>query len=230
LRQRIEDTLSEDRFRNALREAVRGRITGRLGDATGPGARESELPHAALAHGQTGRMGAEIERLARRSGQQLVSTAGAELREAAAAEGAALQQALGAERDRLLARAAELRGRVDRRIDEAREQLEKDIEKVLKKNLDRRYARADDWWDPYVGIRARYNFTPAIYVIGRGDIGGFGVGSDLMWQAEAALGIQLTRSIYSELGYRALSFDYEKDGLTYDTITHGAQVTLGVQF
>ena len=75
-----------------------------------------------------------------------------------------------------------------------------------------------------------YNFTPAIYAIGRGDIGGFGVGSDLMWQAEAALGFQLTRSIFAELGYRALSLDYEKDGLTYDTITHGPQVTVGVQF
>jgi hypothetical protein len=79
-------------------------------------------------------------------------------------------------------------------------------------------------------VRARYNFTPAIYVIGRGDIGGFGVGSDLMWQTEAALGFQLTHSIYAELGYRALSFDYDKDGFTFDTITHGAQITMGVTF
>ena len=41
---------------------------------------------------------------------------------------------------------------------------------------------------------------------------------------------QKTGSIYAELGYRALSFDYDHDGLTYDTITHGAQVTVGIQF
>lgn len=230
LRERIEETLSTGRFRNALKAAVSERITDRLGSATGPEARESNLPHAALAHRQTGRIGGEIERLVQRREQQLVATATAELREAAAAEASALQQAVAAERDRLLARAAELRGRVNQRITDAKEKLEEDIEKVLKKNLNRRFVRADDWWDPYVGLRARYNFTPAIYVIGRGDIGGFGVGSDLMWQAEAALGFQVTRSIFTELGYRALSFDYEKDGLTYDVITHGAQVTVGLNF
>ena len=47
---------------------------------------------------------------------------------------------------------------------------------------------------------------------------------------EAALGFQLTRSIYAEAGYRALGIDYEDKGLTYNTITHGAQVTVGVTF
>jgi len=32
------------------------------------------------------------------------------------------------------------------------------------------------------------------------------------------------------LGYRALSMDYEGDGLTYDVITHGVQLTLGITF
>lgn len=56
------------------------------------------------------------------------------------------------------------------------------------------------------------------------------IGSDLMWQAEGALGLQVTRQIFAELGYRALSFDYNKDGLTYDAITHGAQMTVGIEF
>jgi hypothetical protein len=81
------------------------------------------------------------------------------------------------------------------------------------------------WWDPYVALRARYNFTRAFYVTARGDIGGFGVGSDLMWQAQGALGCQITRHIFAEAGYRALSFDYENDGFLFDAITHGAQVT-----
>ena len=229
-RDRLDETLSEGRFRNALKTAISDRITDRLGGVTGPGARESDLPHAALAHREPGRIGSAIEQLVHRREERLVATAVGELREAAAAEAAALQQAVAAERDRLLARAAELRGRVDERIADAKEDLEKEIKKLLKKKLNQNAARCDDWWDPYVGLRARYNFTPAIYAIGRGDIGGFGVGSDLMWQAEAALGFQLTNSVFAELGYRALSFDYEKDGLTYDTITHGAQLTLGITF
>ena len=78
-------------------------------------------------------------------------------------------------------------------------------------------------------MRACYSISPAVYFTVRGDIGGFGVGSDLMWQAEAALGVQLTKSIHAELGYRALSFDYDRDDLKYETITHGAQVMLGVE-
>ena len=64
----------------------------------------------------------------------------------------------------------------------------------------------------------------------RGDVGGFGVGSDLTWQVEGSLGLQVTKNIWAEAGYRALGVDYEADGLIYDTITHGAQVTLGLSF
>jgi len=104
------------------------------------------------------------------------------------------------------------------------------ISDLLHDSLDRTISRTDDWWDPYIGARARYNFSPSIYFTARGEIGGFGIGSDLMWQAEAAFGVQLTSTIFAEAGYRALSFDYDKDGFKYDTITHGAQVTVGVEF
>jgi hypothetical protein len=64
----------------------------------------------------------------------------------------------------------------------------------------------------------------------RGDIGGVGVGCDLTWQAEAVLGCQLTSRIFAEADYPALSIDYDNDGLLYDVIMHGAQVTVGIQF
>jgi hypothetical protein len=62
------------------------------------------------------------------------------------------------------------------------------------------------------------------------DIGGFGIGADLTWEAEAALGIMVTKNIFTELGYRALAVDYDKDGLQMDTITHGVQMTLGIVY
>ena len=68
------------------------------------------------------------------------------------------------------------------------------------------------------------------YLTGKGDIGGFGVGSDLTWTAEAALGCQLSSRIFTEVGYRAIGVDYEGDSLIYDVVTHGAQVTLGITF
>ena len=230
LRERIEQTLSEGRFRNALKSAVSQRITDKIATVTGPEPSERSLPNAALAHRTPGRIGELIERLVQREETAVVAAATADLQQAEAAETAAVRQAVNTEKSKLRAKAAALRARVDVRIANAQKDLEKKITKVLEKNLNQNVSLAEDWWDPYVGLRARYNFTPAIYIIGRGDIGGFGIGSDLMWQAEGALGIQLTRSIYAELGYRALSFDYHNNGFLYDVITHGAQVTMGVEF
>jgi hypothetical protein len=51
-----------------------------------------------------------------------------------------------------------------------------------------------------------------------------------MWQVEGIIGVNLTRNIFSEVGYRAISFDYENDGLLFDTITHGPQITTGIRF
>ena len=68
------------------------------------------------------------------------------------------------------------------------------------------------------------------YTAVRREVGGFGVGSDLMWEVEGVLGINLTHCIFTEVGYRALSVDYENDGLLFDTITHGPQITIGITF
>lgn len=100
----------------------------------------------------------------------------------------------------------------------------------LNRQLNRSFAKADFWFDPYIGLRGRYDFSKVFYTAARAEIGGFGVGSSLMWQVEAAIGINLTRSIFTEIGYRALSFDYEGNGLTFDTITHGPQITTGIRF
>lgn len=230
IRERIQETLSEGRFRNALKSAVSQRITAKLASVTGPDPAERSVPNRALAYRTPGRVGQLIESLVRREESAVVAAATADLQQAEAAEKAAVRQAVNTEKAKLRAKAAALRAKVDVRIVNAQKDLEKKITKVLKKNLNQDVSLTEDWWDPYVGLRARYNFTPAIYIIGRGDIGGFGVGSDLMWQAEAALGFQLTRSIYTELGYRALSFDYNQNGFLNETIMHGAQVTMGVMF
>ena len=104
------------------------------------------------------------------------------------------------------------------------------IAELLHDSLNRRISRTDDWWDPYIGLRGRINLNSTWYVSAKGDIGGFGVGSDLAWQAEGVIGVQLSPRHYAELGYRALAMDYDKDGLIMDTVTHGAIATLGISF
>lgn len=230
LRERLDEVLTGDRFRNALAEAVKERITDKLETITGPEPKKRSLPIVALAHRPVTRLGREIDRLILRKEAELVRTTLATERAAVEADREALRAATEAARAAAQARAAALRVTVNERIATAKKQLESEIEKKLHTTLNQSVALDYAWWDPYVGVRVRYNVTPAIYLQARGDIGGFGVGSDLMWQLEGAMGFQLTHRIFAELGYRALSFDYSSGGFTYDVITHGAQVTVGMDF
>lgn len=125
---------------------------------------------------------------------------------------------------------AALRAGVQKRVDEIKKELSRKIAKTVETKLDTRVSRVDDWWDPFIGLRGRLNLSETWYFTAKGDIGGFGVGSDFAWQAEGALGCQVTRNFFVELGYRALSMDYEDDGLLFDAVAHGAQLTLGVAF
>ncbi|MCE9610321.1 MAG: hypothetical protein K8R23_09025 [Chthoniobacter sp.] len=126
--------------------------------------------------------------------------------------------------------AAAIASNLQPRIDAAKAKLTKEIAKVLADKLDARYSRTDDWFDPYVGLRARYNFCEKFYFLAKADIGGFGVGSDLTWQASAAIGCQLSRNMFAEAGYRFLAVDYQQNGFTYDVRSQGAEVTLGITF
>ncbi len=126
--------------------------------------------------------------------------------------------------------AAAIASNLQPRIDAAKAKLAKDIANALTEKLDTRFSRTDAWFDPYVGFCARYNLCEKIYLIGKADIGGFGVGSDLTWQASAALGYQLSRNLFAEAGYRFLAVDYHQNGFTYNVRTQGAEVVLGITF
>jgi hypothetical protein len=91
-------------------------------------------------------------------------------------------------------------------------------------------SKDDFWFDPYVGLRTRYNFNKTYYTGVRGEIGGFGVGADLMWEVEAVVGINLTRSIFTEIGYRALGGNFEENNFRFETVMHGPQITTGITF
>jgi hypothetical protein len=205
----LVDTVSE-RLRNAVGNLGVGDLIGdKLGtpiEGFDP-KRPAQLPSGPL----NGRLG---ERLRERI-QEIIAARQDELR----ARIDAVQAAIGAARVAAQAR-----------LDDLKEDISDDIAKEVESKLNARAARTDDWWDPFIGLRARYNFNERYYVTAKGEIGGFGVGSDLTWQAEAALGCQLTPRVFTEVGYRAFGVDYEKDGLTYDVIMHGAQLTLGITF
>ena len=104
------------------------------------------------------------------------------------------------------------------------------IERRLKRDLNKRVASLDDWVDPFIGLRGRYNFNEKYYLTARADVGGFGVGSDFSWQANGGIGCQLSPTLFLEVTYRALGMDYNKDGFVYDMVAHGPEISLGKIF
>ena len=99
---------------------------------------------------------------------------------------------------------AAIRTGAQARISQLKAQLANQIANTLKTQLNRSLSFYDDWFDPVIGLRGRLNLSKAFYLTAETDIGGFGIGSDIAWQGYAAVGCQITRNIYSEVGYRAL--------------------------
>jgi hypothetical protein len=122
------------------------------------------------------------------------------------------------------------RAAVNRIVGAAQAQIADQLAVVLDRKLDQTLSKDDYWFDPYVGLRTRYNFNKTYYTAVRGEIGGFGVGADLMWEVEGVVGINLTRSIFTEIGYRALGGNFENDNFKFDVVMHGPQITTGITF
>jgi hypothetical protein len=95
-----------------------------------------------------------------------------------------------------------------------------------------------DWADPLVGGRIRYELAPGHQLSLRGDVGGFGVGSDFSWQAIAAYGWDFARynniTFSGVLGYRALYVDYAqgqgRSRYEFDMLQHGPVVGISARF
>jgi hypothetical protein len=138
--------------------------------------------------------------------------------------------ALEARVDALVARGVARRDAVDRVVNAAQVQIANRLALRLNKSLSQTLPKDDYWFDPYLGLRGRYNFNRTYYTAVRGEIGGFGVGYDLMWEVETVVGINLTHCIFTEIGYRALGGNYENDGFRFDAVLHGPQITTGITF
>lgn len=86
---------------------------------------------------------------------------------------------------------------------------------------------ADDsatWVDPLVGTKLRFDMTDNVYAAAWGMVGGFGVGSDMMWDVMAGAGYSFNEHFDLFAGYRAVSVDYEDDGFVYDVVQQGPVV------
>lgn len=99
-------------------------------------------------------------------------------------------------------------------------------------DLQRQSDANETWVDPLVGVQVTAPLSPRWWLGLHGDVGGFGVGSDLAWQAWANVGFRASDSASVVLGYRAIDIDFQEgsgtDLFRYDVLTAGPQ--LGVAF
>lgn len=118
---------------------------------------------------------------------------------------------------------------VRRALEEAERRLAGTIEEGMTAAADADLAEEREWVDPYVGARARLNLTERVYVGGRADIGGFGLGSELAWQVFGGVGMHVTPRVDLEAGWRHLDIDYDHDNLKLDLALSGVAAGVRVQ-
>ena len=86
----------------------------------------------------------------------------------------------------------------------------------------------EDWIDPIVGLAFTYPLSERWSFGARGDVGGFGVGSDLSWQVWALLDYRFNKSSSLVLGWRHLDWDY--DGGRFKLDAHMSGPIVGARF
>jgi hypothetical protein len=84
------------------------------------------------------------------------------------------------------------------------------------------------WLDPIVGLRYTRPLGERWQAIGRLDVGGFGVSSDLTVNVLAGAGFSMTRHSSLVLGYRYLKLDFAEGDLLADLTAKG--LALGIEF
>lgn len=89
-----------------------------------------------------------------------------------------------------------------------------------------------EWVEPLAGVRLSHK-------LGRkegwraevaSDIGGFGVGSDLTWQASGALHYDFSERHTLSFGYRHLDIEYRDKDYRYESVMSGPFVGFGLKF
>jgi opacity protein-like surface antigen len=75
----------------------------------------------------------------------------------------------------------------------------------------RKFSRAEEWFEPFVGGRLRWDINEKLAVAVRTDFGGFGIGegSNLTWNLLVGIDYQLKENMSLKAGYRILDIDYD---------------------
>jgi opacity protein-like surface antigen len=74
------------------------------------------------------------------------------------------------------------------------------------------FGRREEWVDPIVGGRLRWDIDEKLAAVVRFDFGGFGIGEglNLTWNLLAGIDYQLSKNMNLKAGYRIFDIDYDR--------------------
>ncbi len=79
----------------------------------------------------------------------------------------------------------------------------------------------DTWVDPLIGAKGRLNLSENVYLSGWALTGGFGAGSDFMWDVWGNVGYQVNDWFDVFGGFRAAGADYQSGSFIWDVTQYG---------
>ena len=91
-------------------------------------------------------------------------------------------------------------------------------------------SRDKDFVDPVLGGRFRLNLSRGLFATFKGDVGGFGAGSQLTYQIFAGGGVELKQKFVLIAGYRHLYVDLGNSGLLQNYAINGLALGFGIKF
>ena len=91
-------------------------------------------------------------------------------------------------------------------------------------------AVKQDWFDPLLAARMKAPLGGKWSASFYGDIGGFGIGSDITWQAIPTVNYQLNHKMTLGAGWRVFKVHYDKGDFLYDVAQSGPVVVLRTVF
>lgn len=82
-------------------------------------------------------------------------------------------------------------------------------------------APTAEFVDPIIAVRGSASLSDRWSLLGYVDLGGFGVGSELTWQAAVTANYKVTDNLFLSIGYRHLHVDYRDGGTVFDGAMSG---------
>lgn len=96
------------------------------------------------------------------------------------------------------------------------------------------FGQSADWLEPIIGTMLNFSLSKRFGFFLGGNVGGFGIGSDLTWTITSILQFQLSRRITLFAGYRILDIDYAEgeihDRFEYDVQMKGPGFGFNIHF